>query len=147
MKANESLTASELRIGNLIDKGGVVFKVLTIDEDGCVCEPLNEYDPEYNSWKISGVEPIPLTEEWLIKFGFDMINDAPKTIKYYRLNGISFEVLKDDRVANKPNEAIKLYDNIGLWNTTYKHIKNVHQLQNLYFALTGEELVINDKIN
>ena len=125
------MKANELRIGNWVVAPATPFEAVKINIDA-----LKYFGDD--------LIPIPLTEDWLIKFGFDMINDAPKTIKYYRLNGISFEVLKDDRVANKPNEALKLYDNIGLWNTTYKHIKNVHQLQNLHFALTGEELEINE---
>lgn len=73
-------------------------------------------------------EPIPLTEEWLVKFGFISIQDG-----WYQIEKmpISFNW--------------NIYDNtLRFMGYSFKHIKYVHQLQNLYFALTGEELQIND---
>ena len=77
-------------------------------------------------------KPIHITEEWLLKFGFVIDRNG-----YYDSEGgkqgLSFAVTQDggflpcwqDRVLN-PNKILKY----------------VHQLQNLYFELTGEELTI-----
>ncbi len=66
-------------------------------------------------------KPIPLTEEWLVKFGFKKLRD-----ELYTQNNIE--------VWHKDSGFYHTEMNVGL-NLDY-----VHQLQNLYFALTGEEL-------
>jgi hypothetical protein len=83
-----------------------------------------------NGWQIDEgeeVNPIPLTEEWLERFGFDEI-EMSIPVAYKTKSG--FRIKEDQR---------------GYW-MQYKYgtviIKHVHQLQNLYFALTGEELTI-----
>ena len=80
--------------------------------------------------------PIPLTEEILLKFGFN---------KEYQKGYIGIDVCNSDSVLTEPLK-------MGEWQTNYtfqfetgsvpkfKEIEYVHQLQNLYFALTGEEL-------
>jgi hypothetical protein len=80
-----------------------------------------------NGWQIDEgeeVKPIPLTEEWLEKFGFE----------YSDLNGDSgLWKIPPFQIYGKYNQF--LYD--------YRlDVNYVHQLQNLYFALTGEELTI-----
>ena len=111
------MKANELRIGNLVyltDKDKV-WEILDGHEiDECDDNPL--------------VQPIPLTEEWLLKFGFE------KTMSWTYVK---------DLVGN-----LKLVYYLGEkgWSIGFKsysdfpNLKYVHQLQNLYFALTGEEL-------
>lgn len=70
---------------------------------------------------IGGVLPIPLTADWLLKFGF--INGEK--------DNFSFTKNMDLRIIGLEN------DYNGIW---VRKIKHVHQLQNLYFAITGEEL-------
>ena len=100
---------TEVRIGNFINhlnKG--VFKVLK---------------SHFNSTIIFS-DPIPLTEEWLTKFGFELIEGN----FHLYANGFSLDI----------NGSITKF-----WvNETIVDIKYVHQLQNLFFALTGEELKI-----
>jgi len=71
-------------------------------------------------------KPIPITEEWLLKFGFFKYNNA--------------------YVLEKPNENIMNFK-FSIWSDfTYNssefpvELKYAHQLQNLYFALTGTHL-------
>lgn len=70
-----------------------------------------------------------ITEEWLLKFGFK------KTLSiYFWIN------IKDVRVEVKEvKDGFVLLDDGGAWNSVV--FKHVHQLQNLYFALTNTELV------
>jgi hypothetical protein len=128
------IDARELRIGNLIDKGGVAFRVLTIDEDGCMCEPINEYDAEDNSWHLSRVEPIPLTEEWLLRLGFTKTeyNDGVEMFMF-----IYFHL-------ELRNNHLYLECEDSHYSRNLKHIKYVHQLQNLYHSLTESELKIKE---
>jgi hypothetical protein len=88
-------------------------------------------------------EPIPLTEEWLLKLGFE----KGETFDY----GIS---LKHVPMFSKNNIFILLSENVYSYfvriydggtsedNDKVAEIHFVHQLQNLYFALTGEELMV-----
>jgi hypothetical protein len=80
-------------------------------------------------------EPIPLTEEWLVKFGFD-VNDDELTHNIKKANIEGF------RINTYSDEDVK-YWWLGYYhNKKNNHIKHVHQLQNLYFVLTGEELLL-----
>lgn len=117
------IDASELRIGNWIRKkdGSGNFQV-----DGNIIAmlshtPESEFEEEY----------IPLTEEWLLKFGF---------IQHFKPYG-SYTHEGAPIKANK----FKGYFRVGVGRSTegivYPPIKFVHQLQNLYFALTGKELL------
>jgi hypothetical protein len=86
-----------------------------------------------NGWQIDEgeeVKPIPLTEEWLFKFGFKF--DGHCSWWKNKLIELTIDTGEDEySVFNDNGDYI-----------TLKGIKYVHQLQNLYFALTGEELTI-----
>jgi len=130
------MKVSELRIGNLLrDKvTKTELRVTKLTEQDIVTYVIDRsMFPLQDGW---GIEPIPLTEEWLLKFGFEMINSSPINYKIYRLKDISFNVIKDSN--------IKLYDKI-VYSEQYRYIESVHQLQNLYFALTGEELIFKQQ--
>ena len=127
------MKANELRLGNYVngiyDEGEFIAEVLTVDSEGCLLDANGIY--ELTSLK--GIKPIPLTEEWLIKI--DGIEKAPydDDIKdYYLIKRCGFfDIIYED------NESI--YIDLG---DTLKKVKYLHQLQNLYFALTDEELTI-----
>jgi hypothetical protein len=75
------------------------------------------------------VQPIPLTEVWLVKFGFNILLTEKESILYR----------KNSQDVNVHPIGGFTY---GVRGVPVVKIKNVHQLQNLYFALTGEELTI-----
>jgi hypothetical protein len=94
--------------------------------------------------------PIPLTEEWLLKFGF---------VKGEYADFWSINVLRDDEDKSLLYLYAHLYKGemyeFGLCSgekEEFNHIENerayvlkieyVHQLQNLYFTLCGKELII-----
>ena len=72
------------------------------------------------------ITPIPLTEEWLLKFGFFEDNT------YLNIGEVRYYI----------GEFGTYLDEQVWWNEEIisDHIKHVHQLQNLYHALTNEEL-------
>ena len=78
-------------------------------------------------------EPIQLTEEWLIKFGLNKTVDHPGR-KLYEHDDIIPLWFSDKRVITDFYAS----------RVRIRECKYVHQLQNLYFALTGEELTIKD---
>ena len=115
------MKASELRIGNYVESSGG-WPLRSVNAHG-LSTILNE---------IESYKPIPLTEDWLLKFGFE-ISDYYKN--YY--NGVCSVKYDGDRefILSKDESDANCY-------TIDAEIKYVHQLQNLYHALTGEELTI-----
>ena len=114
------MKASELRIGNYYNQFGNIHQVNHV-----IIKDLTKA-PEDQLW----CKPIPLTEEWLLNLGF--ISNPYQ-----------------DRYENKPLhiECDKTKGSLILWCEQLPKsifIKYVHQLQNLYFALTGEELTIKE---
>jgi len=120
------MKANELRVGNLVERDGNILEVIRVAKDGIVNYDLvrKSQGMHVNS---GNVIPIPLTEEWLSKFGFEK-NE----------NGF-FDLIKDSEVEILIRDDYWTCDGIvfSLFNLKY-----VHQLQNLFFVLTGEELKI-----
>lgn len=82
-------------------------------------------------------EPIHLTEEWLVKLGFKLGASEIGSAYYHKGVGIYDFCIRFYRVTQS------LYFCLGNeQNSSYEPKYFVHQLQNLYFALTGEELTI-----
>ena len=110
------MKANELRIGNFIyNERNEIFKVNWITE---------MIESQSNA--------IPLTEEWLLKFGFTRHHDD-----YYN------DIIFIKNVVNNYEFEWGVYPitlNSGVQINNRTLLKHVHQLQNLYFALTGEEL-------
>lgn len=78
------------------------------------------------------IKPIELTPEILEAAGFVNVN---------HIHGYSFYNFQQ---KNRP--VIRIYDSKTEVHTYIlnNHVKYLHQLQNLYFALTGEELTIKE---
>ena len=119
---------NELRIGNYVfsaddNKNGEVFQ---IDPSGIIFVNKNG-----NRWQdLKNIQPIPLTEEILFKCGFKKDHD-----KLWIDNGV-FEI-------EYLNGQIGLTCGLHAEESMPLDIKYLHQLQNLYFALTDIELEMN----
>jgi len=120
------LEAKDLRIGNLIQISGKVQCVYARDID-----KIHIGD----SCLANLAKPIPLTEEWFLKFGFepDKDNTAFTNWDNFAITILSIE------------EGFCLYDGDSM---TYQSrpIQYVHELQNLYRWLIGEELEIKETL-
>jgi hypothetical protein len=121
---------TELRIGNLVKNNEPRYgnKILVIESIGDN-DTVNVFFREY---PMSALEPIPLTEEWVLKFGFESLENTGFFRKYYN---DKYYIL-----SNPKQQYTEICVNSicgGQSKTQY-----VHQLQNLYFALTGEELTL-----
>lgn len=129
------MKANELRIGNLAyhsELGIVEISSIRYDYIDCL------KDGERYCEAIGRFSPILITEERLLKFGFDLRKEYNGCA--YILNG--FEVW----IGN--GWDYYLYSVVGRnedgINEPNVEMRYIHQLQNLYFALTGEELTIKE---
>jgi len=138
------MKANELRIGNLIysSSGGVKYVVGTSYKTILHSSSLESYT--YYEDYDSNCEPIPLTEEILLKCGFQ-IRDKKYSLNYGG-ESMRFAILENDI----RNPFILYFHgrfgfnlNEGRKNGDYC-IQYVHQLQNLYWCLCGKELTFNN---
>jgi len=112
------IDAQEFRVGNLYSQFGNTHEAtwVTIKE--------LEDAPDEQLW----FKPIQLTEEWLLRFGFD---EQPFTYDKDKLSiCLSGSQYKNGRTY------------FNSWCILESQPMFVHQLQNLYFALTNQELAI-----
>lgn len=135
------IKANELRIGNwILDAGGNYIKI--------TAQRIADID---NKLVIS--KPIHLTEELLLKCGFEKIT---KRESYYKKGSIWGIGVDDTMICLDPDwrEQPSFHCGIEYTDSEIPHdeniqynfahdIKYLHQLQNLYFALTNQELEIN----
>jgi hypothetical protein len=129
------MTANELRIGNYVyDTLGKVNKIDLEAITYIVKEPHNQ------------VKPIPLTEEWLLKLGFEKNKDNRwmRGKSRYAIFYFEYYATGEDNCMwrieyHDTDYGRNEYKDCNQWGDV---IKYVNQLQNLYFALTGEELTI-----
>jgi hypothetical protein len=135
------MKSTELRIGNWVTiKNYVDFdwrlrpkecQVNMFDLNNRIRYHWNGSGEEYY-YKLEDCEPIPLTEEWLLKFGFNEV---------FMVDGVwghgidGFIYVNNGQIRFK-GKAVLIDEN---------RLQHVHQLQNLYFALTGEELTIKEQ--
>lgn len=120
------MKASELRIGNWITADGKesqAFSLYEYDESG-INGIGNHFEAGQYTYPVC--EPIQLTDEWLVRFGLVSEN-------LYTKGPISIDVKTGEVLIGNG-----CYECAGYWT----EVKYVHQLQNLYFALTGEDLVL-----
>lgn len=132
------MKANELRIGNFVkddkdDYQGIVSAILS-DELVEVTYPSGVMATQFTQ----ELAPVQLTEDLLLRAGFE---------RDRTLSGISFHNFRfNDIELYAPDKegwcvAYCSYDIFKL------SIKYVHQLQNLYFPLTGDELTFADNHN
>lgn len=130
------IKATELRIGNITNVG----IVRAIHHDHVLMDCYVRFDDGKKMGFDSAEEVFvsdtlsydefdgePITEEWLLKFGF--IDD--------KSNGFDLSIIHIEFILSI---GFVYYVNGEATNSII--IQYIHQLQNLYFALTGEELTI-----
>ena len=113
------MKATELRIGNYID--------YTTEREIVTMQTTYEYIRLIHNGN-KNFKPIPLNEEWLLNLRFISFK---KGHLYYENNGFSI-LYAYGKWNYSPSQSI----------TIGREIKYVHELQNLYFALTNEELTL-----
>ena len=141
ISADQIIELHELRIGNLLDYKGelVTVTMLSCDiddeyEDQICFVKLGTSSNETGGWNrslVNDLKRIPLTPEWLERCGFK--------------EGTNYLFSKHLKLGIHTD-----YTYIGtITSTSAAYVapaQYVHQLQHLYFALTGEELTIKEKV-
>lgn len=138
------IKGKELRLGNLVkDRGEKVIRIDFLEHiqdgydtkfgqliflEGTEVHPMTEYSDYANA--------IPITEDWLIRFGFKKEKDEWKLFPCFEIQIIVF---------NEGNyNGIMFYlrtihtDFVPIYLPSKMNC--VHELQNFYNCLTGEEL-------
>lgn len=96
------------------------------------------------------LEPIPLTEEWLLKLGYEFLgvveSNQYESYKRYRIhNFIGDESIEVHIITSNYGgvKEVEYVTSIGVHARQYNgELKYVHQLQNAVFKETGKELTI-----
>ena len=85
-------------------------------------------------------KPIPLTEEWLLKFGFEKEIKKSRTLFYKHITNLKICLFESDIEDYYIALRIDDLEDVDMFETI--RFKHVHSLQNLCFSLTNEELCI-----
>ena len=133
---------NELRLGNLVKTifNDEICKVIAIKK-----QPINngfyytiKVDKNEDYLLPEFIQPIPLTEDWLIKAEFIKNRTHPHLFRNIgKLCSLSIDYYPDNSIielscSGMDNEPNKI-----------EHLKYLHQLQNLIHALSNEELTFN----
>lgn len=135
------INANELRIGNIVEIDRGIGKVVMISTEEYSewndSEDFNvrvEVNGIYYSCSENELSPILLTEEILLKCGYNLVYSSRFTKSY------------EHSELPKMKYKYKCLGNCGFiyyQNTCIMCIESLHQLQNLYFTITGKELTVN----
>jgi hypothetical protein len=124
---------TEIRIGNYVYRNDIL---VTVDEQ-------TFWDMKNNPEQY---KPVRLTEDLLVRFGFEKYTWMDGYFMKTKFGHLMIQFYRDEIHlyftnvgANKDGLKMTGRKYIGNLNST-QNIKHVHQLQNLYFALTNKEL-------
>jgi hypothetical protein len=124
------MEANELRVGNwIINPFGGKGTVESIHLDSVKLKESNSFVP------LVHCKPIQLTDEILLKCGFKKGDEYYLSPSDYSTEGFV------DMMCFNLKECEFIID-MSQYSGYSVSIKHLHQLQNLYFALTGKELQI-----
>lgn len=124
------INANELRIGNWVRYGNRLFQIEAISRS-LPCLNTDEFGIGVVDW--NNINPIPLTPEILEKCGLKNGNSELDRNVFYSTN------------KHLAQFSVNISGSFGIYVGVFialrsVHLEHLHQLQNLYFALTGEEL-------
>ena len=137
------MQAKDLRIGNivnLISRSGIKGIVTEIgsheNEPYIRCKDVNEgIYLNHNDTKL--VQGVPISESWLIKFGFKKKLLIDASGYYYTLEFVKDKYCDLSISSGDKNGFIEI--TLFPYDKCFRY-KFVHELQNLFFAITGNEL-------
>lgn len=129
------IDARELRIGNIVEPitmSPIMVTGITQQKtlDGIFTLIFVDYG---ESFLQEHLNPIPLTEEWLIKLGFEKDVDFEQQIEA--------DYTREILMVNVRNGVYYI-----MFNGLKIEIRYVHSLQNMYFCLLNKELCVDTKI-
>jgi len=127
------IQANEIKVNNRFIRALDSSRGLEYDHDFVLTEEwIGKLFGDNISIALQDLHPIPLTPEILVKCGFKKLNNAWVPIDYSATDYLkwSFTIWDNKDGTYRYNSAEFIPE-----------LKYLHQLQNLYYALTGEELI------
>lgn len=117
------MEAKKLRIGNIVRSK--INGISKVEQIGSSINPeyVGGRSLEGNYWENSYL-PVEITEQWLVDLGFT--KDEETNYRWFMEDWLAYDL--DDN-------CIRIFDS---WE--FGKRKYVHELQNLFFAITGREL-------
>ncbi len=116
------LKIQDLRIGNYIETENGIDEVRGVFNRNCF---KDVFLVKNEDTEIEKVKPIPITEEWLLRLGFEKIGN-----NFDKDNVILWRNLKTNNLIF--DRKLKV------------DIKYIHELQNLFHSLSGNELEMKE---
>ena len=119
-----------------------------INPENPTCVVADFHDHERDPFSIVTFEPILLTEKWLLKFGFvSNENYDEPTYEIEVKTGMRDKLIlsiQPETLDSRISTGLLIVGEDGMdkWVLPKEPWKYVHQLQNLFFALTGQELIL-----
>ena len=158
MKSEKAINASDLRLGNYVNIKNDIHKNLK----DVICEVIkiekrystirketdfniglefidnDGFDDNIGQW-LKFIKPIEITNEWLQKLGFKILNKVSNSYKKYVNNTTKECFYVELYQVGRLDWIVKYFNSEN--NEISLKINHVHQLQNLYQILSGEHLI------
>ena len=146
----KELQRKDFRIGNRIIYMGAEIVIEGINRNGDIDYTLNGHP--YGGHNVKRYEPIPITEKYLLKQGLTSLKEQREKwyLDYAFVYSFEDEIKCSDYfIATDLEDEYKfcmatIDDGMQSYES-FRRIKYVHELQNLFFALTGEELELKSE--
>ena len=142
----------ELKVGNFVLHGDIVVKVKNILDYGINCEISEDVKiTAFSRIPFNELNPIKLNDEILLKTGFDYGHNGELILSLWKKNLSKklpiknlcyfkgYMYLVNDSLNNSDEEQ----KTIIIWLSINSQLFTLHNLQNLYYSLTGEELKVS----
>lgn len=137
----EEIKAGDIMIGNYVMFENTIHIVTEISETLVATRWIKGNDKYIH--ELSDLVPIPLTEGILLKAGFEKENEDDKYGRVFLIPNTKYII----RIVNYGNPqkvdfgySLEISDNKN-WSDI-KRIYFIHELQNLFYCLCGEEITI-----
>lgn len=143
MTRKNDMKPTELRIGNLVMYNGEVVRVEQITKEK-IGYHRHKGETRMNYARLFEIEPIPITEELLLKIGFKKKRDG---YLHYSDHNDEFSI-KFDLGYAFIEYANLCFNPEDVTETNYGSILefpntlHLHTLQNIWYLLTGKELTL-----
>jgi len=131
------IQTKDLRQGNKLKFEDKIVTVLYITPDGVIIDGIDAADGSNISLEQERLEYIPLDETWLERCGFDKFEQSMLHFIYRDYRRRNCVVIPVAGFCEVEYSGLSIDD-----RTHIGRIQYVHQLQNLFYALCGEELEI-----
>lgn len=159
INSTNMIKASELRIGNLVEAPVVSIAnkngIQTIEHHGSAILKIGANNLMMIDNCEMDLKPIPITEKWLERFGFKKTGESSyepnkpdeREYEWYtpRVSTI-YDILYLNGSCKNGYTLVVPYGEWGDRKFISKTINYIHELQNLWFSLSGEELTLKQPI-